>query len=214
MASVETDICNLALARVRGNEIGSLDESTVEAEKCRIFYPQARDSVLSLNEVSWPFAKKTAALALQVETPAEWCYGYAYPVDCLKALYIIPEIQDSIPRSMPSQGTRELPIINFEILSGEPDGNRIIGTNKEDAVLAYIKKVTDVRLFGSLCVETIAWKLAMDLAIPLGGDSGNRYRVEAVNGYTISKGEAAAAFKNQGQPKQVQQIPKSVQARN
>ena len=56
MANTEVDICNMALGRIRAKSVGTLTENSIQAEKCRIFYPEARDTVLSL--VDWPFNKK------------------------------------------------------------------------------------------------------------------------------------------------------------
>jgi hypothetical protein len=215
MASVETDICNLALFRIRADEIGSLDEQSAEAEKCRVLYPQARDTVLSTSGIAWPFAKKTVALALDSETPEQWSYGYSYPVDCVKALYIIPNVDPQTLRDSQKENREHLfddSPIEYELLNSS-GSTPIIATNQEDAKLAYISRVEDVRLFNSLFVEALVWKLAMDLAIPIAGDSGVKYRNDASIGYQQALAEAKTSYKNQSYPRMKQRAPNSIRAR-
>lgn len=211
MAITEVDLCNLALSRIRGNEISDLLENSVEAEKCRVFYPEARDTVLS--QVNWPFAKKITALALSSTEPTEYKYEYGYPIDCLNALYILPDNlkKSTYPQSM--LGNTESPQIHYEIIVGS-DGGRAIVTDTADAYLAYTCKVTDVRLFGPLCSEAISWKLAMDLAIPIGGDAGIKYRDDAAAAYQQSLWIAMAQNRNQSLPTLRQRLPKSIQIRS
>ena len=215
MATTDVDICNLALFRVRAKEIGSLLERSAQAEKCRIFYPQARDSVLS--SVDWSFAKTVKTLQLKSEKPQEWLYGYGEPIDSLKILYLLPaessENESIYTASQSIYGTQEKPVIQFEMLTGD-NGQSVIATNQATARVAYTKAVTDVRLFGALCVEAISWKLAIDLAIPLGGDAGKSYRDDAKVAYRENLDIADAQLKNQAQNRLRQQTPRAVQARS
>lgn len=212
MATTEVEICNLALFRVRAKEIGDLNEQTVNAEKCRVLYPQARDSLLTA--VPWGFAKTDRALSLQATTPTEWDYGYDMPNDCLKARYIVPPGgSGTISQSGITLSNIEIDHIPFEILTGS-NGSRTIATNYEDAVLAYTQAVTDVRLFDAVFEEALAWRLAMDLAIPLGGDSGKQYRAEAKNEYKLLLDEARASNANQAWPRKTQHRPREIQARS
>lgn len=213
MATTDVDICNLALFRVRAKEIGALDERSAQAEKCRIFYPQARDSVLS--SVDWSFAKAIKPLQLMVDKPAEWLYGYGEPIDSLKILYLLPEAEntDTYNTGQSVRTSSEKRVIQFELLTGD-NGQSVIATNEATARVAYTRAVTDVRLFGALCVEAIAWKLAIDLSIPLGGDAGKSYRKDAQLAYRENIDIADAQLKNQAQNRLRQQLPRSVQARS
>lgn len=80
-----TSICNMALSHLGvGVSIANVEtENSQEANACRIFFDIARDACF--RDFSWPFATKTADLALIEEDPNdEWSYSYAYPADCLQ----------------------------------------------------------------------------------------------------------------------------------
>lgn len=213
MANTEVDICNLALARVRANPIGQLIENSPQAEKCRIFYPEARDYVLSMKD--WPFNKKTVSLSLKTFEPAEYTYAYDYPNDCLKIRYLLPDdsAQSANYRSVDDR-LHELgrPRIEFDTELGE-DGTRVIITDQPGAKGVYTAKVKDIRLLGQIITELIAYRLAMDLAIPLGGDAGRKYREEAKRGFDEMEGDAISLYLNERSPRQMQELPRSIRAR-
>ena len=213
MANTEVDIANLALSRVRAGTIGSLLEQSPQAEQCRILYPNARDEVLSMTD--WPFARFTLQLGLKTEKPAEWQYGYAYPNDCHVLRYLLPSA-DSVVNSINNVDDRfteyEQNQYDFSVELNS-DNELTIVTNLQEARAVYTKKVTDVRLYGSLVINLIAWRLASDLAIPLGGDAGGRYRSEARNEFNILKAQAEAVQMGQSRPRAKQQMPRAVAAR-
>jgi hypothetical protein len=78
-------ICNMALNHLSvGKRIASFTEKSAEARLCASLYDQVKDEVL--RDFAWPFATKTATLALVVQQPTfEWGYAYRVPVDCLAA---------------------------------------------------------------------------------------------------------------------------------
>lgn len=59
----------------------------------------------------------------------------------------------------------------------------------------------------------LAWRLAQELAIPLGGDAGKSYRADAMTEYRYMLNEAVAADFNQNQPRLRQQMPSEIKAR-
>lgn len=212
MATTEVELCNLALFRVRATEIGDLNEQSINAEKCRVLYSQVRDYVLS-DGIAWGFAKKTRALSLTGVTPEEWTYEYDYPNDALVLLYIVkPGVSGVVSQSGINLTDVEMEHIPYEILE-KSGGGTSIGTNYADAKAAYIKSVTDVRQFPPLFEDAVAWRLAYELAVPLGGDSTKYYRDAAANGYEMAKGKALAQHGNQRWPRLKQQRPREIQAR-
>ena len=213
MANTETDICNIALSRIRAKSIGALTEQTVQAEQCRIFYPEARDLVLTL--VDWPFNKKTITMALKEFEPAEWRYAYAYPNDCLRIRYVLPGSGGvSSTYRVTDDRLTQLDQLNVQFDVQLDDSNeQVLVTNQVEARLVYSLAVTDVRLFGQMVTELIAYRLAMDLAIQLGGDAGAKYRDSAERQFNKMKMEAEAKYLNQSLPRQQQALPKAVAAR-
>lgn len=51
------------------------------------------------------------------------------------------------------------------------DGSRVILSNVSEAMMEYIKRITDVTVFDATFVDALSYKLASDMAMPLTGDS-------------------------------------------
>lgn len=209
--ATQVDIYNLALSRVRAGSVGSTTESSPQAIQCNILYEQARDHLLTL--YPWRFAKTTRALSLTGTTPDEWLYAYDYPNDCLRLHYILPansgkNLISSAGISTPSIEYTQIP---YEVATGS-NGSRLILTDYEDAKISYTQAVTDTRLFDPLFVQALAWLMATDLAIALGGDSGKAYRSAAEQQFRDIMQQAVALSENEaedGRPK----LPRAIQAR-
>jgi hypothetical protein len=166
MAS-EIEICNIALGRIKvSRQIAALDEGSVEADQCARFYANARDNVLV--DFAWGFANRYVALGLVAEDPSpEWAFAYRYPTDCLRARYLVT-------------GTRPpQPPIAFEL--GNDDSGLLLYTNQPEALLKYTVRITNTELFSPDFADLVAWRLAPDLAIPLGRDKTTR--AEALQAY-------------------------------
>lgn len=217
MASTDVEVCNIALGRVRGGEIGALDEQSTEAETCIKYYDPARQSVLS--SYPWTFAKKTQALSLYSYELAEWQYCYAYPNDCLMAIYVVPPSANA-PASLSGvfYSDVEYDPIQFEVLIVEDSsGNdvKVIGSNYTEATLAYVKDVEDVRLFSAKFVDMLGWRLGADLAVVSGGDQGLKYADRAEAKYEQLLERAVIQDLNQNKPRNSrQQMPREIKARS
>lgn len=87
------DICNRALAMIgKDPAMTSMTENTEEASLCKLFYREARDSLLRLRQ--WNFALRRKALdELKMddqELHAQWGYCYAVPATALSAFRVFP----------------------------------------------------------------------------------------------------------------------------
>lgn len=160
MAS-EVEIANLALANLGDRAtVASLDppEGSAQAEHCARFYPVARDALLELHP--WNFATRRAALALLAETPVAWLYAYSLPADCIKVQAV------QLPEST-TDSTEHFAI------GLNDDGQRVLYTNIDEAVVRYTARVEDTTLFTPLFTLTLSWKLSAMIAGPiLKGDAG------------------------------------------
>lgn len=154
--SSDIEICNIALSRVAVTKaIVSFTERSKEAEQCGVFYATLRDLVLQ--EFPWPFAESSVALA-DLGSPAPgWAYRYRYPADCLKVLEIV---QPGWRRSLTSD--MQVP---YKI--GYDAGGRVIHTDQPEAVCRFTFRVQDSTFFDPQFADALAWRLAMDLALPL-----------------------------------------------
>lgn len=210
----KTSICNLALSRVRTDTIDDYDDDTSKAaNRCRIHYPVMRKTVLEAH--NWNFAKAVKALALPSgEESFEFNYRYDYPVDCVKARYIVhpDELRGGASNGIILSNKTMGEPIEFDIYSSDDGDRRFLDCNIEEAHLAYTKDIEDTRMFSALFEDALAWKLATELAIPFGGDSGQRYRREAMAAYREVINEARALSANERQ-RPINLYPRSIQAR-
>lgn len=120
--TTNTDICNRALQTI-GTRTDVTDAelvagSTNEAKQFNLIYANLRDDLLRL--APWDCALKTANLTYITSQPGTpentspattlwapgqpappWAYEYQYPVDCLRACYIIPSNQTGFASGVP-----------------------------------------------------------------------------------------------------------------
>lgn len=141
----EVAICNLALQDVgRGLTITALDENSQAARSCRLRYPFARDACLRAYD--WNFAGSRASLpALAVAPSFGFANAFQLPSDCL-----------------------------FVRAVGEDDDNAwTIESGKLLTDLAgplnirYTRSETNVTVFDALFVETLAARIASEVALSL-----------------------------------------------
>ena len=156
MAS-KIDIWNLALSNIGHKaNIADPNEASVEANHCRRFYPIALNATLERH--GWSFAMRRAVLA-EVENPVRhWAYAYALPNLCIKALSVL----------MP-ESTDDTKVQAFAI-EGDDDGNAVLYTNVEDAVLKYTTLVEDTNKFTPFFVLALSYDLAALLVGPIPKD--------------------------------------------
>lgn len=186
MASA-VDICNLALGHLGDNAtVASIDppEGSAQAEHCARFYPIARDSLLEMH--FWNFCMRRVTLAALEATWPEWKYAYAVPSDALNLIAIMPpDANDDyatrfVPTDTPQFAHNISPVIAAGRYSPQPfavevkdDGQSVIYTNQESAMLRYTAYVRDTTKFSPLFTMALSWHLASMLAGPvIKGDAG------------------------------------------
>ncbi|MCU7218020.1 hypothetical protein [Pseudomonas sp. VE 196-7] len=182
----DIEICNIALSRVAQTQpIVSFTERSKAAELCSVFYAPMRELVLA--EFPWPFAESIVNLA-DIGSPAPgWAFRYRYPADCLKVREIIEPGQRR-PRSADMQ-------IPFSI--GFDPGGRVIHTDQPEAGVRFTFRVQDPTFFDPLFVEALAWRLSMELALPL--SSKAELQTFASQQYQIALTNAEASAFNESQ---------------
>jgi|688.fasta_scaffold373227_2 hypothetical protein len=186
MAS-EVEICNLALAHLGDDAtVASIDppEGSAQAEHCARFYAIARDSLLQMH--NWNFASRRVALASVTMPYTMWRYAYACPGDMMVAVSVLPpEVEnDYTIRPYPADrygwGWINTPFVGAGVyvpqeysIETDTNGNKVIYTNQEGAILRYQALVTDPTKFDPLFVMALSWHLASMLAGPvIKGDQG------------------------------------------
>jgi len=166
MTSV-VDICNRALQKIGAQaSVSSINPSdgSTEANACSILYTSTVQALS--RSAHWNFARKQIALTQLkaavingvVSTnppPIPWLYEYAYPSDCLKARFIIPNIsvgdgQPVIPFTTGMvavplwQNTPSVPFVVGTDVDAQNNTIRCIFSNSPQAVLVYTADYTQL----------------------------------------------------------------------
>jgi len=151
MATSEVAICNMALSRIGISvSIASLDEASVEAQLCNQWYETARDA--TLYDFDWPFASKRTTLGLVEENPNDdWHYAYRLPADCLRARRLV-------------DGTALIGEDGPEYEISGDDSGGLLYTDEAEAILLYIRSVTNPAFFPPGFALALAWRLAVEIA--------------------------------------------------
>ncbi len=152
-------VCNLALDRVRKPHIQSLEETTQEADVCKGVYTVALEELLTMHD--WAFASIVLTLTKHSEDPpSDWAFRYSYPGDCLRPIGIVMDVDVR---------NHEVRPFTVELIA---DGtSRSILSDTGAANLRYTKNITDLSLMTPIFKQTLVWKVAMEIAVPLTGNT-------------------------------------------
>ncbi|CAB4199459.1 hypothetical protein UFOVP1326_48 [uncultured Caudovirales phage] len=179
------DICNQALAllgqRANVQQIVPPDGS-VEASLCARFYPIARDKLLEMHD--WRFATRREALAEVTNDLDSWAFAYAVPTMLRPLTLLMPESTDDTK-------TQEY------VIEQNANGDAVLYTNVEDAVLRYIYRVTDPTRWTPQFCTSVAALLSSYLAGPIiKGREGRAVAQEQYKMFLVEKAEAVKANGN------------------
>jgi hypothetical protein len=146
----EVAICNLALQDLgRGLMITALDENSQAARACRLRYPYARDACLRAYD--WNFAGARASLAALAVAPAfGYAHAYQLPPDCL----FVREVSDG------------------DAYPWTVEGGKLLTDLSAPLSVTYTRAETNAALFDPLFAETLAARIAADVAVSLTESSG------------------------------------------
>ena len=149
------DVCNSALNLVGANNITSLTEDSKAARVCNQRYEFVRDNTFRAHPWNCLITRKS--LAQDATTPVyKYAYRYTLPTDpyCLRVL------------SVRDDGDAERYDIDYQLEAG-----RYLLTDEGTMNIRYIGRLTDPTEWDIGLVETIAARLASDIAYPLIGSS-------------------------------------------
>lgn len=136
-----TSIANSALAKIGADRISSLDEDSKKARLCKERLPFLRVEVLGAH--NWKFAKKRAALAALVSTPAfGWTAEFQRPIDWVRAY----------------QDPQELDTCQDYIIEGDK-----ILSNESILNIIYIFDQDNYGYWSMNAAEALSWRLAADI---------------------------------------------------
>lgn len=218
------DIANRALSAIgTRSSIASLTENSNEAKQCNILLIPTRDELLRLAPWNCAFNYNSLALICAApgtpenpsqgtltwqkgQPPPPWAYEYAYPADCLQAVWIVPQFTTGFSGGVPittavTGGLPQYwngPPVEFkvaidQILNGVPavggQDTRVILTNQQDAILAYVKRVTDPDVMDAQFQQAWVAILAARLVFALTGETSlANMKIKEANDYiTIAR---------------------------
>lgn len=203
----ETDVANLALSLLgTRSTIASLTEQSNEAVSAAKWIDSCRQSILRL--APWNSATAFDNLALicampgtpenpsaQVQTwqrgipVPPWAYEYAYPSNCLRPLWIVPQFTTGFGSGVPitTAVTGGSPVfwngppVRYKVATDflangvptDPPAGvpaKIILTNQEFALLVYLLDLTNPDVMDEMLIQAWASFLAARMAIDLTGD--------------------------------------------
>ena len=163
--ATEAGICNSALSKLGNNRINSLTEGTPAANLCLEQYGKLRDHLLRSHD--WNFAASRVKLAQLSSTPGfGYDYQFALPSDWMRTISIHPG------------DSRRQHITDYATESTAAEG-RVVRTDYADVYLRYVRKVEDPNVMEPAFREALAWRLAMELAVPLAKSGSLRDRMAA-----------------------------------
>lgn len=186
-------ICNMALACIGESQITSLDDGSTQANLCKQFLNEARDTLLQSRQ--WGFALRRVELAEVKKPPMsysgrtslydQYAYCYVVPADALNAFAVLPASAntnsdytqlssdpDTVMAQMIAGGPAPVP---YAIENSPTTGGRLIFTNQADAVLRYTARIVDAETFSPLFATALSWMLASMLASSIiKGDTGEQ----------------------------------------
>lgn len=207
--SSPVSICNKALSEIGARaSIVNLDELSKEAKACKLHYDDVRRSLL--RAAHWGFARTQRNLTLLGSAEAgtsqhPWLYMYAYPSDCLKMRYLLPQ---------PTEGAIDSEVVLIgdtwqgvmvpgpsranRFLIANNDGQKVILTNLRNAIGVYTGDISNVEQFDQGFEGALTMALAAKLTIPVTGNVGMKSNFEqlafvAVQDARASDGNEAIA---------------------
>lgn len=221
MPSVVT-ICNTALSHIGDSAAVSAvfpPDASPQAGYCNKFYPLALNALLEM--ATWGFATVRTSLAEVTNPSSTWAYAYAYPNEVINLIAVLsPDALDDYSENLgqtaqwPSpEPNYSNPAANFyapQPYQAEQDGegNQIILTNVEEAVLRYTTLVEDPNKFSPLFVLALSYLLASMLAGPIiKGDAGATKAAEMLKMFEAFRAQAESSDASQRKVEVRQSVP-------
>lgn len=189
MAS-KVEIVNIALSRLGADSINALTEASEGARQANLLWNSVRDIVL--RDFPWNCAAKTTTLA-QVAGYAhpEWEYTYQHPSDCVYARRVFNA--GSRAKKEPEE---------FRVVISPSGTSKILLARISGASLEYTARVTDPNLYDSLLVDSLAWRLGAEMAMPVTGNAAHMekfmeaYRQSLMIAYGVEANEGREPMKH------------------
>jgi len=170
----ETSICNQALSYLGTKRITSIDEASRTAEHCRDHYPFVRDAVIE--DRYWSFARARDISTVNNKDAFSNLFAHPMPQEWLQVFYVHADACET-----PVHWERE---------------GRFILCDASTVYMKGVRRVVDTGFFSNMFVQTLATRLAADLAIPI--TENRNLQADYWNLYGVKLSQAAARDGMQG----------------
>jgi hypothetical protein len=161
----QVTVCNQAISAIGITRfIQNMNEGSIEAETCLLFWDSSVDQVLS--DFDWNFARRYDPLALSKKTVPIWRYCYAYPASCIKARAIIPTCSNPDLYPLMYKKFLQEHRVPFDISENEAGGGLVVCTNIDTPILAYTARVK-MALWSGEFITAFKFYMSSLLAAPL-----------------------------------------------
>ncbi len=199
MVTSKVDLWNLAIAAIGGSKfLTDPDEQGIQADRCRLFYPVARDRVLAA--APWSEARTYAQLALTKARDTSLAWGLGDPAPGFAYAHRLPS--DMIrPNNLATYNTFTL---------GNIAGLPQLMSNEETPILIYTARIDNPAVWGPGLVDAISLTLASMLVMPNEGKTDRAQLAINLANEAILTARTHAA---NAEPQQFETIPDFLAAR-
>ena len=201
--SADVNICNLALNHLGQPQIVTMADATKAARRCLLIYANIRDQVI--RSAGWKFSTILDTLVqLPNETVLGWSFVGVYPANCINVrkifgvtntIFNLPLYQDTDNGLIPPIWEQPLPQ-PFRVIRQPDLSSMVIVCNLNPAYIEYSISVDDPTQYDAVFIQALSYRLAADLAIPLGGNSDQEKSM--LEKYAMAMSEAARLDGNEG----------------
>jgi len=176
------DIVNRGLSKLGDMRITALSDETAAAQLANSIYEVVRDAEIAAH--AWLFATARAQLPALADKPAfGWSWQYELPADCLRLIQAGGWPQPVIDN-----------YINRDTSTFTIEGRNIL-TNLGPALnIIYLRRETDTSLYPPVFIESLACKLAVEMAESLTGSTNKRQMAWQEYDLTIKKAKRVNAI--------------------
>ena len=174
---------NTALARLGGEQLArniSPLEQGATGQICENLFPHVLDMTLAAH--AWAFAtcrQTLAAPVLRDDVNPAYPFAYELPSDCVKLLHL---------EGIAGMGRTPTYVV---------EGNTI-RASVDRAVLVYVARVTDPKLWPPLFADALAWAMAAELASAINNDAQKQQQCHQA--YRIALADAVAVDQTNQNP--------------
>lgn len=193
MAVSEVTICNMALSHIRAGSINALNEGSLQAQQCNLWFDILRDRTLA--DAPWQFAESIKPLSPRTDEVFGWTYVYQYPSDCLRINRLIRNFS-AVESRQPGQSDVSSRL--YDPLMTQPnldhpieyrvmnlDGNKVVVSNEPNLRIDYNKKVADVNLFDNDFIMALSHLIASNVSMSVvAGELGRQMKVDNLQLYS------------------------------